>query len=95
MLDVLEITHKYAMDRLEENIIRRIMKDSQTGEEYVEMILASRIVDSTELYEKAIERLARDGQPGLSWEQAKLLGFETYFEAMSRRLDQENKRRKF
>jgi hypothetical protein len=95
MLDALEIMHKYAMDRLEASIVKRMMEDSRitSAQEKVEMVLASRIVNSTELYEKAINQLANERER-ISLEQAKLLGLEAYFEAMSLRYEQEARYRR-
>lgn len=43
----------------------------------------SGVVDSTELYERAITRLAKATQIP-DWEQAELIGFETYFAVMEK-----------
>ncbi|PVF96589.1 hypothetical protein CPB86DRAFT_786807 [Serendipita vermifera] len=83
MLKVLEITHKYCMDKLEARVLGRIQENDTTQEGYINMLLASRIVGSRELSQKAIEGMIRL-KPNLNWEQAKTIGFETYFDIMSR-----------
>ncbi|PVF96592.1 hypothetical protein CPB86DRAFT_786809 [Serendipita vermifera] len=90
MLHVLEITHKYGMDRLQDRIVTRLMEESRQIQDFIDMVMASRVVDSTKLYEKAIEGLARATQVP-DREQAKLLGFDVYFDVMSKR--EENRRR--
>ncbi|KIM29690.1 hypothetical protein M408DRAFT_55403, partial [Serendipita vermifera MAFF 305830] len=85
MLGVLTIAHKYCMEKTEEAIIRRLKKPS-TVEGYVDLLVASRIIDSNPLYEQALRGLRDERNPKPTFEQAKRMGFRAYFDVMDVRL---------
>lgn len=83
MQAVLEIAHKYCMDGFEERILSKVQAATTTTQDYIDMLLASRVVESYSLYQKAIEGLVKTS-PKPNVEQAKMIGVEAYFEIASR-----------
>ncbi|PVF91158.1 hypothetical protein CPB86DRAFT_719976 [Serendipita vermifera] len=81
MVYVLEIAHKYCMTRLEEGIIRRLER-AQTTQEYVDMMLASKVIGSDEFWAKGLKGLV-DVTPKPNLEQAKAIGVEAYFHVIN------------
>jgi hypothetical protein len=82
MLNVLEITHKYCMDSFEERILEKL-QSANTTQEFVDMILAARVVDSPTLRQKAIDGLVRV-TPKPNLEQARMIGIDAYHEIATR-----------
>lgn len=82
LLSVLEIAHKYCMDGFEERILAKL-NTANTTQEFVDMVLAARIVESYTLHQKAVEGLVRVA-PKPNLEQARMIGIDTYHEIASR-----------
>lgn len=58
LLDLLRIAHKYCMDTIEKSTID-VLKKTVTIAGYVDLVVASRIVDSKELFDEAVKGLVR------------------------------------
>ncbi|KAG8818585.1 hypothetical protein FRC19_010552 [Serendipita sp. 401] len=75
LLTILPIVHKYCMEEIEANIIREL-KATFTYDGFVNLIVASRLIDCNSLYQDGLQRLFKFGTfPTL--EQAKRMGVET------------------
>jgi hypothetical protein len=83
-LAVLRIAHKYCMKSFEERIISRL-KDVKMGFPWIYLLLASRIVDSGELYEQAVVGLSSPSVAMLSLEEAMRVGFAVFYDVTTRR----------
>jgi hypothetical protein len=80
MLAILPIAHKYCMDRIETSILGRLKKASTT-ETYVDLMVASKIVDSQPLYQQALQGLiSSKSKPNLL--QARRIGIEAHHAIM-------------
>jgi hypothetical protein len=80
MLAILPIAHKYCMDRIETAILGRLKK-ARTTENYVDLMVASKIVDSQPLYQQALQGLiSSTPKPNLS--QARRIGIEAHHAIM-------------
>ncbi|KIM20847.1 hypothetical protein M408DRAFT_333786 [Serendipita vermifera MAFF 305830] len=76
LLSLLRIAHKYCMDRLEQTTIEKL-KQKQTTEGYVDLIVAAQIIGSDQLYQHALQSLISSiPKPDLT--QAKRIGVEAY-----------------
>ncbi|KIM29712.1 hypothetical protein M408DRAFT_328576 [Serendipita vermifera MAFF 305830] len=75
-IEILRIAHKYCMQSAEDNLISRLKEETDTGR-LLDLTVASRIVDSKELYDTALQGLIASGtKPTL--EEAKMIGIEAY-----------------
>jgi hypothetical protein len=79
---VLRITHKYCMDVIEGVLLSELQTQTDTTG-YLDLMVASRIVDSSALYKKALQGLI-NSEPKPTLEQARLIGIEAYHAIMSR-----------
>jgi len=80
MLAILPIAHKYCMDEFEEAILDRLSQAHST-ETFVNLMVASRIVHSQQLYQYALQGLIScTPKPNLS--QATRIGVEAYHAIM-------------
>ncbi|PVF93899.1 hypothetical protein CPB86DRAFT_835133 [Serendipita vermifera] len=80
LLSILTITHKYDMQEIERDVIKELEKNSTYGG-LIDLIVASKIVNSDEIYQDAIRRLiSLNGS--LKLEQAKRIGAEATFSIM-------------
>lgn len=80
ILLVLPIVHKYCMEDMETNIIDGMKKDT-SNDGYANLIVASRILGSDELYQAGLKGLTSSGvAPSLA--QAKRIGAEATHIAM-------------
>ncbi|KAG8800492.1 hypothetical protein FRC17_006853 [Serendipita sp. 399] len=62
LLSMLSVAHKYCMERIEAGIVAKLkMTSSYDG--FVDMIVASQITDSNDLYEDGLQRLIASGSP--------------------------------
>ncbi|KAG8816416.1 hypothetical protein FRC17_000341 [Serendipita sp. 399] len=62
LLKTLSIAHKYCMEKIEAGIIAKLqMTSSYDG--FVDIIVASQIIDSSDLYEDGLQRLIASGSP--------------------------------
>jgi hypothetical protein len=77
LLTMLTIAHKYQMKRVEEDIMEQLRRDT-TYNGLVDLIVASNIVKSNEIYQETIQRLTALGGL-LSMAQAKRIGVEATF----------------
>jgi hypothetical protein len=77
---VLYLAHKYCMETLEKDIML-ILEDRKTTDGYVDLIVASQIIDSRPTYERALRQLCRS-IPMPTLEQAKLIGVEAIHTVM-------------
>jgi hypothetical protein len=80
MLAILPIAHKYCMDRIE-NAILDHLKQAHTTETYVDLMVASQIVDSQPLYRQALQGLI-SSTPKPNVAQAKRIGVEVHHAIM-------------
>jgi hypothetical protein len=69
------------MEIIEEAIIRQLQAVSTTTAAYVNLMVASQIVDSKPLYDEALKGL-RSSQPRPNFTEASSIGFRAYFEVM-------------
>jgi hypothetical protein len=85
LLLILPIAHKYCMDKIEADIIE-VLKKTSTYNGFVDLIVASRIVGSDELYQDGIQRLiSSKSSPEL--EQSKRMGAEVTHIVMTAVID--------
>ncbi|KIM29709.1 hypothetical protein M408DRAFT_328573 [Serendipita vermifera MAFF 305830] len=83
-IEVLRIAHKYCMQSAEDELISRLKDETGTAG-FLDLMVASRIVDSKELYDTALQGLiASDPKPTL--EEAKMIGVEAYYAIVSQSL---------
>jgi hypothetical protein len=76
-IEVLEIAHRYQMNTIERTIVSRLENPNSTPE-FVDLIVASRIVQSESLQEKAMKGLLLSPIiPDLN--EAKRLGLDAYY----------------
>ena len=78
---VLRITHKYCMDAIERNVVSGL-KDATDTAGFIDLMIASKILDSSSLYETALKGLI-SFRPKPTLEQAMLIGVEAYHAIMS------------
>ena len=76
-IEVLCITHKYRMDAIEEDVLSEMKKATDTAG-LVDLVVASRVVDSPQLREETIQRLV-SSKFMLSLEEAMSIGVEAYY----------------
>jgi hypothetical protein len=81
MLSILPIAHKYCMEMIETSILNRL-KEASTTAAYVDLIVASRIVDSKPLYEQALKGLV-SSHPKPDLVQATRIGVDPFHAVMS------------
>ncbi|KAG8757414.1 hypothetical protein FRC14_002085 [Serendipita sp. 396] len=85
MLTILPIAHKYCMDEIEVWIVEQL-KVTSSYDGLVDLIVASRIVDSDELYQDGLQRLlSTKSSPTLH--QAKRMGVEVTYAIMKAAAD--------
>ncbi|KAG8810506.1 hypothetical protein FRC17_002910 [Serendipita sp. 399] len=85
LLKILPIAHKYRMEKIESYIVEEL-KNAIDYDGFVDLIVASRIVDSTQLYQDGLQRLISSGSsPTL--EQANLIGAEATHMVMNAVID--------
>jgi hypothetical protein len=80
MLAILLIAHKYCMERIENAILDRL-KQAYTTEAYVDLMVASQIVDSKPLYQQALQGLI-SSTPKPNILQARRIGVEVHHAIM-------------
>ncbi|PVF91328.1 hypothetical protein CPB86DRAFT_878583 [Serendipita vermifera] len=80
LLSILTITHKYDMQEIQRDVIKELEKNSTYGG-LIDLIVASKIVNSDEIYRDAIRRLIALKE-SLKLEQAKRIGAEATFSIM-------------
>jgi hypothetical protein len=78
---VLRITHKYCMDIIEGDIVSGL-KDATDTAGFIDLMIASQVVDSPPLYETALKGLIAS-RPKPTLGQAILIGVEAYHAIMS------------
>jgi hypothetical protein len=71
---MLSIAHKYCMERIVSDIVEEL-KENSTYDGFVDLVVASQIIDSDALHQDGVQRLVSSGQPP-SKEQAKRMGSE-------------------
>jgi hypothetical protein len=76
-LGVLHLAHKYCMDEIENEIIS-MLEEVKTTEGYVDLMVASQVVSSKPVYQKALDGLYT-AKPFPSLEQAKRIGVEAMY----------------
>lgn len=74
LMSLLGIAHKYCMEAVERNTLLRIRAHT-TPDSYVSRIVASRIVDSKELYNEGVQGLINT-RTKINLEQAKQIGMD-------------------
>jgi hypothetical protein len=80
MLAILSIAHKYCMDKIEKAILDRLEQAYET-DTYVDLMVASQIVDSKPLYRQALRGLISSApKPNLL--QARRIGIEAHHAIM-------------
>lgn len=75
---LLELAHKYGMDGFERAATERLLKAS-TEDEYIELLTASQLIASKEMYAQAIKGLAPSWRT-LTLEQAQQIGVKALFD---------------
>jgi hypothetical protein len=75
---LLRVAHKYCMDIFEGAAIEQLERAS-TIDEHVELILASQLLSSEEMYEQTLKQLARYWL-AITLEQAQKIGTKAYYE---------------
>ncbi|KIM29710.1 hypothetical protein M408DRAFT_328574 [Serendipita vermifera MAFF 305830] len=80
-IEIIRITHKYCMQSAEDELISRL-KEETGATKFLDLIVASRIVDSKELYDTALRGLT-DSEYRLTLEEAKMIGIEASYAIMS------------
>ena len=80
MLTILPIAHKYCMDQIETSILGRLKKVCTT-EAYVDLMVASQIVDSKPLYQQALQGLI-SSTPKPNLLQARRIGVDAHHAIM-------------
>ncbi|KIM29691.1 hypothetical protein M408DRAFT_328556 [Serendipita vermifera MAFF 305830] len=81
MLAVLRIAHKYNMELVEEDILSQLQTASTTSS-YVDLMVASQIVDSQPVYQQALQGLIKSS-PKPNLEQARGIGIDVCHAVMS------------
>ncbi|PVF93902.1 hypothetical protein CPB86DRAFT_714414, partial [Serendipita vermifera] len=74
LLQILSVAHKYCMERITTDIIEEL-KTTTAHDGFVDLVVASQIIDSPPLYQDGIQRLISSGQ-SLTKEQANRMGSE-------------------
>lgn len=78
---ILPIAHKYCMETIEAAIIKRLQKLAKDTETYVDLMVASQLLDSKPMYAAALSGLrSYSVKPNLK--QASRIGLPTYFAVM-------------
>jgi hypothetical protein len=85
LLLILSITHKYCMERITSDTIEELKKTS-TYDGFVDIVVASQILDSKPLYEEGIRRLISSGLSP-STEQSRRLGTDATHTVMMAVID--------
>ncbi|KIM29708.1 hypothetical protein M408DRAFT_328572 [Serendipita vermifera MAFF 305830] len=80
-IQILRITHKYCMQSAEDELISRLKEETGTVG-FLNLMVASRIVDSKELYDTALKGLIAS-EPKPTFEEANMIGMEAYHAIMS------------
>jgi len=70
------------MDAIEETLLSDL-ETKTTTEGYIDLMLASRVIGSDPLYEKALQGLIAS-EPKPTLEEAQLIGVDAYYAVMSR-----------
>lgn len=83
MLAVLRIAHKYNMELVEEDILSHL-KTSKTTSTFVDLMVASQIVDSQALYQQALQGLIKSN-PSPDITEARRMGVDACHAVMSAR----------
>ncbi|PVF93900.1 hypothetical protein CPB86DRAFT_75160 [Serendipita vermifera] len=85
LLLILTIAHKYCMESITQDVIKELMKTS-TYDGFVDLVVASQIIDSKELYQDGLQRLiSSGGLPGTK--QAERMGAEATRAVMAAAID--------
>ncbi|KIM29714.1 hypothetical protein M408DRAFT_328578 [Serendipita vermifera MAFF 305830] len=80
-IEALRITHKYCMQPAEDDLMTKIKEGTGTAG-FLDLMVASRIVDSEVLYNMALQGLI-DSEPKPTLEEAKMIGMEAYHAIMN------------
>jgi len=81
LLLILPIAHKYCMESIESDLIKQL-KNSTTADGYVDLMVASHMIGSDELYQAGLQGLVSSGKlPTV--EQAKRIGVEATYAVMT------------
>ncbi|KIM29711.1 hypothetical protein M408DRAFT_328575 [Serendipita vermifera MAFF 305830] len=76
-IEILHLAHKYCMNSIEAGLISRLKGGTGTAG-FLDMMVASRIVDSKELYDTALQGLIVS-EPKPTLEEARMIGIEAYY----------------
>ncbi|PVF92247.1 hypothetical protein CPB86DRAFT_769623 [Serendipita vermifera] len=85
LLLILSIAHKYCMDSIAQDVIKELKK-TFTYNGFVDLVVASRIIDSKELYQDGLQRLIASGALP-DTEQAERMGAEATRAVMAAAID--------
>ncbi|KIM29707.1 hypothetical protein M408DRAFT_328570 [Serendipita vermifera MAFF 305830] len=80
-IEVLRIAHKYCMNSIEDELISRLKEGNGTAG-FLDLMVASRIVDSKELYDTALQGLIAS-EPKPTLEEARIIGIDAYYAVVS------------
>ncbi|PVF93995.1 hypothetical protein CPB86DRAFT_789512 [Serendipita vermifera] len=89
--DILLLAHKYVMEDISEGSLQQL-KASKPPLNPIRMIKVALGVDSRELYQEAVNELAKS-QDMMSLEDARLIGIEAFYDICSLQLERERKLR--
>jgi hypothetical protein len=76
LVSILSVAHKYCMESIEETVIEHL-KEGDATVHYIDLMVASRIVDSQSLYQQALEGLIKS-EPKPTLVQARRIGLDAY-----------------
>jgi hypothetical protein len=79
---VLHVAHKYFMEIIQAEIISQLKKAAKTTKDFINLMIASQVIDSEELYQEALRGLIRS-EPKPTLEQAKRIGFDATYAVFS------------
>ena len=85
LLLILPIAHKYCMESIEEAIIKQLKRLANNTRGYVDLMVASQLLDSKPLYDEALQAL-KSMRPKPDFTQASRIGFRAYFEVVENEL---------
>lgn len=88
LMNLLLIAHKYCMDATEKAVID-LLKGIKTTAGYVDLVLASRVIDSRELFDEAIKGMLRERKKR-TLEEAKLIGMDAVYTILESVMDANN-----
>jgi hypothetical protein len=85
LLLILPIAHKYCMETIEGAIIKQLKRLAKNTVAWVDLMVASQLLDSKPLYDEALQGL-RAIRPKPDFTQASRIGLRAYFEVVENEL---------